>query len=200
MYFGTYNSERYFVFFGAVSKCEDISLVPQSATSPTISLKLWLYAQFFLIIKNIILKKHFKIKWWFWRLVSPDCKDALNAICQTLTFLLDISLKHCLFITDNLWRFKFKWSENLAEGYSPNFPGLWTKALLPAFPWENEQHILQSHPFSTEEKEKPGKCISYDTSLDSLLFFTSGLQKIVLCLAVIRWQYQCYLKYQNLVH
>ena len=103
------------------------------------------------------------------------CKDALNAICQTLTFLLDISLKHCLFFTGNLWRFEFKWSEKLSEGCSPNFPGLSTKALLPAFPWENEQHILKSHPFSTEEKQKSGKQISYDTSLDSLLFFTSGV-------------------------
>ena len=114
--------------------------------------KIMTWAQFFLIIKNIILKKHFKIKRLYWRLVSPDCKDALNAICQTLAFLLDISLKQCLFFMDNLWRFEFKWSENLAEGCSPNFLGFSTKALLPAFPWENEQHILQSHPFSTEEK------------------------------------------------
>ena len=151
MYFETYNDERHFAFFGAVSKCDDIYLAPQSATSSTISLKLWLRNQFFLIIKNVILKKHFKIK-PFWRLVSLDCKDASNAICQTLTFLLDISWKHCLFFTDNLWRFEFKWSDNLAEGCSLNFPGLSTKALLPAFPWENKQHILQSHPFSTEEK------------------------------------------------
>ena len=75
-------------------------------------------AQFFLIIKNIALKKHFKIKRLDWRLVSPDCKDALNAICQTLAFLLDISLKQCLFFRDNLWRFEFKWSENFAKGCS----------------------------------------------------------------------------------
>ena len=144
-------------------------------TSSIISLKLWLCAQFFLIIKNVILKKHFKIKRLFWRLVSPDCKDALNAISQTLAFLLDISLKHCLLFTDNLWWFEIKWSENLVEGRSSNFPGLSTKAILRAFPWENEQHILQSHPFSTEEKQKSGKRISYDTSLDSLLSFTSGV-------------------------
>ena len=34
-------------------------------------------------------------------------------------------------------QFEFKGSENLAEGCSPNFPGLSTKALLPVFPWEN---------------------------------------------------------------
>ena len=138
MYFETCNGEKNFAFFRAVSKCKDLSLAPQSATSSTIFLKLRLCAQFFLIIKNDILKKHLKIKQLFWRLVSPDCKDALNAIYQTLVFLLDISLKHCLFFTDNLWQFEFKWSENLAEGCSPNFPGLSTKALLPAFPWENE--------------------------------------------------------------
>ena len=143
---------QYFAFFGAVSKYNYIYLAPQSATSSTISLKLWLCTQFFLIIKNVILKKHFKIKQLFWRLVSLDCKDASNTICQTLAFLLDISWKHCLFFTDNVWRFELKWSENLAEGCFPNFPGLSAKALLPAFPWENKQHILQSHPFSTEEK------------------------------------------------
>ena len=90
----------------------------------------WLCAQFFLIIKNVILK-HFRIKRF---LVSLDRKDALNSICQTLAFLLDMSLKHCLFFMDNLWQFEFKWPENLTEGYSPNFPGLSTKALLPAFP------------------------------------------------------------------
>ena len=90
----------------------------------------WLCAQFFLIIKNVILK-HFGIKRF---LVSLDRKDALNSICQTLAFLLDMSLKHCLFFMDNLWQFEFKWPENLTEGYSPNFPGLSTKALLPAFP------------------------------------------------------------------
>ena len=120
-------------FFSAVSKCEDISLVPQSATSCTISLKLF---------ETIILIF----------LVSLDCKDALNVICQTLAFLLDISLKHCLFFLDNLWRNEFKWSENLAKGCSPNVLGLSTKALLLAFPWETEQLILESHPFSTEEK------------------------------------------------
>ena len=31
-------------------------------------------------------------------------------------------------------QFEFKGSENLAEGWSPNFPGLSTKALLPVFP------------------------------------------------------------------
>ena len=123
--------------FGAVGECEDISLASQSPISYTRSLKLWLCAQFFPIIKNVILKKHFKIKQLFWRLISPDCKDALNAICQTLAFLLDISLKHCLFFTDNLWWFEFKWSENLAEGCFPNFPNVSTKALLLEFPWEN---------------------------------------------------------------
>ena len=152
MYFETYNDGRYFAFFSAVSKCNYIYSAPQSATSSTISLKLWLCTQFFLIIKNVILKKHFKIKQLFWHLVSLDCKDASNTICQTLAFLLDISWKHCLFFTDNVWRFELKWSENLAEGCFPNFPGLSAKALLPAFPWENKQHILQSHPFSTEEK------------------------------------------------
>ena len=73
-------------------------------------------------------------------------------------------------------QFEFKGSENLAEGCSPNFPVLSTKALLPVFPWENKQHILQTLPFSTEEKQKSGKRISYDTSLDSL---HQGLQKIV---------------------
>ena len=97
-------------------------------------------------------KKHFKIKQLFWHLVSLDCKDASNTICQTLAFLLVISWKHCLFFTDNVWQFELKWSENLAEGCFPNFPGLSSKALLLAFPWENKQHILQSHPFSTEEK------------------------------------------------
>ena len=115
--------ERYLAFFGPVSKCEDICLAPQSATSSTISLNLWLCAQFFLIIKNVILIKHFKIKQLFWRLSSTDCKDALNDICQTLAFLLDISLKHCLFFTNNLRQFEFKWSENLSERCSPNFPG-----------------------------------------------------------------------------
>ena len=67
--------------------------------------------------------------------------------------------KALLVFTDNLWRFEFKWSEILAEGSSPNFPDFLTKALLPAFPWENEQHILQSHPFLTEEKQKSGKHI-----------------------------------------
>ena len=148
MYFETYNDERHFAFFGAVSKCDDIYLAPQSATSSAISLKLWLYTQFFLVIKNVILKKHFKIKRLFWHLVALDCKDASNAIW---VFLLDI-WKHCLFFTDNLWWFEFKWSENLAKGCYPNFLGLSTKALLPAFPWENKQHILQSHPFSAEEK------------------------------------------------
>ena len=123
----------------------------------TISYKFYnistIMTMFFLITKNVILKKHFKIKRLFWRLVSPDCKDALNANCQTLAFLLDISLKHCLFFTDNLWQFEFNLFENFAKGCSPNFPGLSTKALLPAFPWENEQHVLQSHPFSTEEKK-----------------------------------------------
>ena len=104
----------------------------------------------FLIIKNVILKKHFKIKQLFWCLHSPDHKNALDAICQTLAFLLDISLKHCLFFMDNLWWFEFKWSENFAAGCSPNFPGLLTKALLPAFLWENEKRIL--HPFLIEEK------------------------------------------------
>ena len=142
-------------------------------TSSIISLKLWLCAQFFLIIKNVILKKHFKIKRLFWRLVSPDCKDALNTICQTLAFLLDISLKHCLLFTDNLWWFEIKWSENLVEGRSSNFPGLSTKALLRAFPWENEQHILQSHPFRGETKIRKTYFIWYH--LDSLLSFTSGV-------------------------
>ena len=40
MYLETYNGERYFVFFGAISKCKDVSLAPQSATSSAISLKL----------------------------------------------------------------------------------------------------------------------------------------------------------------
>ena len=142
---------KVFYIFSAVGECEDISLAPQSAISSTRSLKLCLCVQFFLIIKNVILKKHFKIKRLFWRLISPDCKDALNAICQTLAFLLDISLKH-LFFTDNLWWFEFKWYENHAEGCSPNFPSVSTKALLLEFPWENEKHILQNHPFSTEEK------------------------------------------------
>ena len=88
----------------------------------------------------------------FWCLVSKDSKDALTAICQKLAFLLDISLNHCLFFTDNLWWFEFKWSENLAQGCWPNFLGLTTKPSLPAFPWENEQHILQSHPLLTGEK------------------------------------------------
>ena len=39
MYFETYNGERYFALFGAISTCEDISLAPQSATSSTASLK-----------------------------------------------------------------------------------------------------------------------------------------------------------------
>ena len=132
-----------------LSRLEDISLAPQSVTYSTISLKLWLWGQFFLITKNVILKKHFKIKRLFWHLVSLDYKDALNAICQTLAFLLDISLKHCLFFRNNVRRFEFKWSENLAEGCSPNFPGLSIKALLPVLPRENEHHILQSHPVLT---------------------------------------------------
>ena len=97
-------------------------------------------------------KEAFQNKTIILTFVSTDCKDALNAICQTLVFLLDISLKHCLFLMDNLWRFEFKWSENLAKGWSPNFPGVSTRTLLPAFPWENEQHILESHLFSTEGK------------------------------------------------
>ena len=144
MYFETYNGERYFAFFSAVSKCGDMFLEPQSATSSKISLKLWLSVKFFLIIKNVILKKHLKIKQLLGRLVSPNYKDALNVICQTLAFLLDIFLnvicqtlaflldiflKHCLFFTNNVWQFEFKWSENLAEGCSHNFPGLSTKAL-----------------------------------------------------------------------
>ena len=98
------NDEKYFAFFGAVSKCRDISFAPQSALSSVISL--------------------FKIKRLFWRLVSPDWKDAINANFQTFLFLLDISLKYRLFFTDNLWRLEFKWSKNLAEGWSPSFPGL----------------------------------------------------------------------------
>ena len=148
----------------------------------TISYKFYniskIMTMFFLIIKNVISKKHLKIKRLFWRLVSPDYKDAWNANCQTLAFLMDISLKHCLFFTDYLWRFEFNWSENFAKGCSPNFPGLSTKALLPAFPWENEQHILQSHPFSTEKKEKPGKHISYDTSLDSTFLYIRGCRRL----------------------
>ena len=41
--------------------------------------------------------KHFKAKQLFWGLLSSNCKDALNAICQTFSCLLDISLKHCFF-------------------------------------------------------------------------------------------------------
>ena len=48
------------------------------------------------------------------------------------------------------------------------------KALLPVFPCGNEQHTLQSCPFLIEEKQKSGKRILYDTSLNSLLFFKSG--------------------------
>ena len=164
------NGERYFPFFGAVNKCEDISVAPQSTTSSTISLKLWLRAQFFLIIKNVILRKYFKIKRLFWRLVPPDCKDALNTIFQTLVFLLDISLKHCLFFMNNLWRFEFKWSENLAEGWSPNFPGLSTKNLFSAFPWESEQRILQSYPFSTEIKIRQTYFIWYELGVFTFLY------------------------------
>ena len=84
--------------------------------------------------------------------------------------------KALFFCVDNLWRFGFKWSENLAEGCSPNFPGSSKKALLPASPWGNEQHILQSHQMGgTEGKQKSGKHISYDTSMGSLLFFASGV-------------------------
>ena len=153
MYFETYNGERYFTFFGAVSKCEDISLAPQSATSSTTLLKLWLCSQFFLIIKNVILKKHLKIKRLFWCLVSPDCKDALNSICQTLAFLLDISLKQCLFFTDNLWRFEFKWSENLAEGCSPNFPGVSTKLYYLRF-YEKTSNIFYKATYSQQRRSK----------------------------------------------
>ena len=41
MYFEAYNGERYFVFFGAVSKCKDIFLAPESATSSTITQRWW---------------------------------------------------------------------------------------------------------------------------------------------------------------
>ena len=95
-------------------------------------------------------------------------------------------------------QFEFKGSENLAEGCSPNFPGLSTKALLPVFPWEN--NILQTLPFSTEEKQKSGKRISYDTSLDSLLFFTSGVAEDCGLLSGNSLAVSILLEYQNLVH
>ena len=137
---------KVFCIFDTVSKCEDIYFTTIIYKLYNIS-KMWLCAQFFLIIKN------FKIK-LFWRLVSPDCNDTLSVICQTLAFLLDISLKHCLFFVDNIWRFEYEGSENLTEGCSPDFLGLPTKALLSAFPWENDQHILQSHPYYLRFHEK----------------------------------------------
>ena len=157
MYFETYNGQEYSVFFGAVSKCEDISLAP--ATSSTISLQLWLCALFFLIIKSLILKKHFEIKPLFWRIVSPDWKDAINAIFQTLLFLSGISLKNCLPFTDNLWWLEFKF----VSKSSITCVSMWK--------WTT---YFTKLPILNRGEKKSGKRILYDTSLDSLLFFKSG--------------------------
>ena len=127
-------------------------MAPQSAASSTISLKSWLCAQFFLIIKNVILKKHLEIKWLIWHLVSTDCKDALNAICQTLAFLLDISLKHCLFFTDNYGDWNLSDLETLQKGALLIFLVCQQKLCYLHF-HEKMNDILQSHPFLTEEKQ-----------------------------------------------
>ena len=128
-YFETYNGERTFAFFSAVSKCEDISLTPQSTTSSTISQKLWLCAQFFKIIKNVILKKYFKINYF----------DA--CFHQTVKMHYMPFAWHWHFYW-TLWWFEFKWSENLTEKCSPNFPGLSTRALSYALSFFTKPPIL----------------------------------------------------------
>ena len=135
----------------------------------------------------------------FWCLVSPDSKDALTAICQKLTFLLDISLNHCLFFTDNLWWFEFKWSENLAQGCWPNFLGLTTKALITRFSMRKWTAYFTKPPTLNKGEIKIRKTYSYDTVYTYYVSLQQGFWKIEVCWAIVLWQYQYYLKYQYLV-
>ena len=73
MYFEVHNAERYFAFFGAVWKCQDISLVPQSATSSTFIFKVMTMCPVFLDHQKCYSKEACQIKQLFRRLVSPDC-------------------------------------------------------------------------------------------------------------------------------
>ena len=143
----------------------------------TISYKFYniskIMTMFFLITKNVILKKHFKIKRLFWHLVSPDCKDALNANCQTLAFLMDISLKHCFsrIIYDDLNLTDLK---TLPKGAPLIFLVCQQKLYYLRF-HEKTSSMFYKANHSQQRRKKSGKRISDDTSLDSLLFFTSGV-------------------------